>query len=367
MRRTLLAVFLIATAIGSLNAQDQSANSAPASTDRDTITIAAVGDIMMGSTFPDQSRLPPNDGKDLLQDFTPILSAADIALGNLEGPLLEGGVSTKCAPKKPSHSKPAAVHNCFAFRVPTRYGEYLEDAGFDVMNLANNHAGDFGEYGRASTRKVLDSLGIQYLGSDRGRFATCILEVDGKRVGFVGFAPNEGVPNLNNLQEARRMVADLRPKVDLLVVSFHGGAEGIAYQHVPHGPEIFVGESRGDLRLFTHAMIDLGADLLLGHGPHVLRGMEIYKDRLIVYSMGNFCTYGWFTLENETALTALFQISLAADGKFVEGKLYPGHQLGRGGPVRDPSGEAIRVIRALSLADFGAAAPNIADDGAFTK
>lgn len=373
MKSVVLAILLLGTVLGSpiaakTQATDGTPRPAPAeASNPEAITIAAVGDIMMGSTFPDETRLPPNDGKDLLQDFTPVLSAADIAFGNLEGPLLEGGVSTKCAQKTTARKRPTSELHCFAFRVPTRYGEYLKAAGFDVMNLANNHAGDFGDYGRASTRKVLDSLGIKYLGSDRSRFATTVLEVKDKRIGFVGFAPNEGVPNLNDLSGARQMVTDLKAKVDLVVVSFHGGAEGTGYQHVPHGKEIFLGESRGDLRTFTHAMIDAGADLVLGHGPHVMRGMEIYRDHLIVYSMGNFCTYGWFTLEAETALTAVFEITLNMNGSFLDGKLYPGKQLGRGGPVSDPSGEAIRVVRALSVTDFGADAPEIADDGVFTK
>src|SRR5206468_4460463 len=103
----------------------------------DTINIAAVGDIMMGSTSINDTFLPPNDGRDMLKEVTPVLSAADIAMGNLEGPLVEGGKSEKCPDVKPG--QPA---HCFAFRVPTRYGRYLKDAGFDIFNLANNHASD---------------------------------------------------------------------------------------------------------------------------------------------------------------------------------------------------------------------------------
>src|SRR5947208_2876212 len=106
----------------------------PTPINKDPITIAAVGDIMMGSPFPNDSRMPPNDGADLLKEVTPILSAADIAFGNLEGPMIDTGVSAKCGTKG----------NCFAFRVPTRYGKYLKEAGFDVLSVANNHAGDFG-------------------------------------------------------------------------------------------------------------------------------------------------------------------------------------------------------------------------------
>jgi hypothetical protein len=138
-------------------------------------------------------------------------------------------------------------------------------------------------------------------------------------------------------------------------------------QRVPQQTEIFGSEKRGNLPLFARTVIDAGADLVLGHGPHVLRGMEIYKDRLIAYSMGNFATYGMFTLRDATALTAIFEIKIAADGKFLSGRLHAGKQFGKGGPVLDKSGDAIRKIRELSVADFGGNAPKIADDGSFSK
>ncbi|MBS1796563.1 MAG: CapA family protein [Acidobacteria bacterium] len=326
--------------------------------DDESITIAAVGDIMLGSTSINDTFLPPNDGADMLKEVTPILSKADIAFGNLEGPLLEGGSTSKCAPTST---------RCFAFRVPTRYGKYLKDAGFDVLNLANNHAGDFGDYGRESTRKTLDALGIKHAGSDKFQFAMTVLEVKGKRIAFIGFAHNNIVPNVNDVTAARQLVLDAKKKADLVVVSFHGGAEGTSQQHVPNRTEMFGGEARGNLPLFAHTVIDAGADLVLGHGPHVMRGMEIYKDRLICYSMGNFATYGMFKLQDETALTAIFEIRLGADGKFAGGRLYAGKQPGKGGPVLDPTGEGIRKVRELSVADFGPNAPKIEDDGTFTR
>jgi hypothetical protein len=324
----------------------------------DAITIAAVGDIMLGSPFPNDTRMPPNDGADLLDEVTPILSAADIAFGNLEGPMIDGGISEKCGEPKPGQPV-----RCFAFRVPTRYGRYLKDAGFDVMSLANNHAADFGDAGRSSTRKTLDALGIKHAGSDRGAYSTTYLDVRGRTVAFIGFAHNAIVPNVNDLAFARQLVAAADRKADIVVVSFHGGAEGTDHQHVPNRLELFAGEKRGNLPAFAHTVIDAGADLVLGHGPHVLRGMEIYKGRLIAYSLGNFATYGWFRLQAETALTMILETELAPDGRFVSGRINAAKQVGYGGPVLDPSGEAIRKVRSLSQADFGASAPAIGDDG----
>ena len=318
------------------------------------ITIAAVGDIMLGSAFPNETRMPPNEGADLLKDVTPILSAADIAFGNMEGPIVDGGISEKCPPKST---------RCFAFRMPTRYAKHLKTAGFDVLSVANNHASDFGETGRASTRRTLDELGIKHAGSDRTRYSTSYIETKGRTVAFIGFAHNAVQPNVNDLDTARQLVQEADKKADIVVVSFHGGAEGTGAQNVPRRTELFFGERRGNLPIFSRAVIDAGADLVLGHGPHVLRGVEIYKDRLIAYSLGNFATYGWFRLEAETALTVILETRLDATGKFVGGKLHSARQEGRGIPVLDSTGTAVKKVRALSEADFGPTAPLISDDG----
>ena len=135
---------------------DQTIDTRPTPANRESITIAAVGDMMIASTYPNETRMPPNDGADMFKDVAPVLSAADIAFGNLEGPLIDGGLSGKCSPTST---------RCFAFKTPTRYGKYYKQAGFDVLSVANNHAGDFGEPGRISTQRVLDQQGIKYAGS----------------------------------------------------------------------------------------------------------------------------------------------------------------------------------------------------------
>mgnify|MGYP001305550619 FL=1 len=324
---------------------------------KEPITVAAVGDIMMASPFPNESRMPPNDGADLLKDVTPILSAADIAFGNLEGPIVDGGTSAKCRP---------GSTQCFAFRTPTRYGKYLKEAGFDVMSVANNHAGDFGLAGRVSTQKVLDEQGIKYAGSLEPPATIAYLDVKGKKVGFIAFGHNNGMPNVNDLAGARQLVLEAKKKANLVIVSFHGGAEGTDRQRVPNASEIFLGENRGNLPAFAHTVIDAGADLVLGHGPHVMRGMEIYKDRLIAYSLGNFATYGWFRLAGETALTMVLEVKIDADGKFLGGKINAATLEGKGIPTLDKNGTSIRTVRNLSIADFGPNAPKIADDGTIT-
>lgn len=319
-----------------------------------TIKIAAGGDMMMGSPFPNNSRMPPNDGRDLLKPVTPITRAADIAFGNLEAPLADGGISPKCGKGRP---------NCYAFRMPTRYALYLKEAGFDVVSTANNHASDFGARGRLSTRQTLDKLGIKHAGGDRGKHSTTYLNVKGKKVAFIGFATNGISLNVNNIRAAKLAVQRADQNADIVVVSFHGGAEGLKAVRVPYKTEIFFGERRGNLRLFSKAVIDAGADLVLGHGPHVLRGMEVYKDRLIAYSLGNFATYGWFNLRGPKGESLVLEVDIDTDGKFVGGKIHPFVLKARGILTPDETNSATKTIRRLSQLDFRNSAPKISNDG----
>lgn len=315
------------------------------------LVIAAVGDIMLGSDYPDRSDLPPDGGAGLLEDVAPILGKADLTFGNLEGPLVDGGKPTK---------KPGA--KSFAFRVPTAYGKHLQKAGFDVLSCANNHANDFGAGGRVSTRRTLEALGIAHAGSERDDIA--FLKVQGKRVAVLAFATGSVPANLNDIAGAVRRVRAASEQADLVIVSFHGGAEGSRYQHVPKGRETYLGESRGDLRRFSHAVVDAGADLVLGHGPHVVRGMEVYNKRLIAYSLGNFATYGKFGLSGPTGLAPILEAHLDPEtGAFAGGRVHPARQTKPGGPRRDKKGTVIPVLQELSNADFKKTAPKILPDG----
>jgi hypothetical protein len=326
---------------------------APASAaDLPEIVLAAVGDVMLGSAFPDESGLPPGDGTSLLTEVAPVLSRADVAFGNLEGPLADEGTSEKCARSRPGR--------CYAFRSPTRYARHLAAAGFGVLGLANNHAGDFGAEGRASTRRALDAAGLAHAG-EPGDVAR--LRVKGRRLAVVAFATSDATLDLRDLEEARRVVAALAAENDLVVVSFHGGAEGAAHQHVPPGPEEFLGEDRGDLRAFAHAVVDAGASLVVGHGPHVVRGMEVYRGRLVAYSLGNFATYGSFNLSGPNGLSLVLEVRLGPDGAFRGGRVHPVRQEKPGGPRLDPQGLVIPLLRSLSEADFGQSAVVVEGDG----
>ncbi|WP_375755648.1 CapA family protein [Corallococcus exercitus] len=313
------------------------------------LRIRAAGDLMLGTTVP-EGYLPPEGGGSVIAAVRPLLEDADLTFVNLEGPLCDTGKTTKCR-------SPA---NCYAFRSPTSFGEYLKQASVDVVSTANNHSGDFGEECRRATESTLDALGIAWSGPP-GSVAT--LERNGLKIGLVAFHTSPGCNHLNNLPTATALVKQTAATHDIVIVSFHGGAEGGKALHVPQGKEMFFGEDRGDLRAFTHAVVDAGAHLVLGHGPHVARAMEFYQGRLIAYSMGNFATYGRFNLKGPQGLGMILEVELDANGRFSNGRILPTKQVGEGITQPDPDANVVSLVRKLTLEDFPDTGARIADDG----
>jgi poly-gamma-glutamate capsule biosynthesis protein CapA/YwtB (metallophosphatase superfamily) len=318
------------------------------------LTIAAVGDIMMGTDFP-ENILPDDDGVGFLEAVTPILSAPDVTFGNLEGVLMDGGEPVKQC-KNPKI--------CFLFRTPTRYAAYLQRAGFDVMSLANNHARDFGEEGRGSSMAALDAVGIRHSGRE-GTVASWI--ANGRRVALVAFAPNVGANSLNDPQIGLPLVTQLAATHDIVIVSFHGGAEGNGAEVLPFAREIFAGEDRGNVVEFARSMIDAGADLVIGHGPHVVRPMELYHDRLIAYSLGNFATYYGISVEGIRGIAPVLLVTLDDEGRFVSGRVEATTQLRPAGPSLDPTRAVITLLQSLTGSAFPEGRLRIADDGAISR
>jgi len=322
---------------------------------KDTITVIGVGDVMLGTSYP-QGYLPPDDGKSLLIAVERHLQNADITFGNYEGTLFDGkGTPKKCAD----------TTKCYAFKSPERYAQYLRRAGFDMMSVANNHSGDFGPEARERTMQVLQSVGIANSGSIGKPFV--VLEKSGVKYGLASFAPNHGTQNLNNHAAAKRIVRFLDSLCDIVIVSFHGGAEGRTKQHVPRKNEIFLGEDRGDVYKFSRAVIDAGADIVFGHGPHVTRAVDVYKDRFIIFSMGNFATYGRFNLKGEAGIAPIMKVFVDRKGKFLKGQIIATKQIGEGVPVLDASGEVIEKVRDLTAVDFPESQLRISNDGMIAK
>jgi hypothetical protein len=331
------------------------------------LTIGAVGDLMLGSTYPDTTgrSLPPRDGADLLADVAPLLRGVDIAFGNLEAPLFDGGTKPTCTPAAIAEKSRGrrGGSSCWAFRTPERYGALLRDAGFDVLSIANNHIDDFGAAGRARTIEVLDALGIAWSGPT-GTVAH--LRAHGRTIDVIAFATYAGLNDLDDHDQASALVAKSAQTADLVIVSFHGGAEGESARHVPDGAETFYGDRRGAVKSFARAMVDAGADLVIGHGPHVVRGMEIHRDRLIAYSLGTFASYRGIGVAGVLGATCVLEVGLAADGRFVNGRIHAFEQTPPGGPHVDSAARVVQMVRELSIADFGDRAVQVADDGSLT-
>lgn len=336
---------------------------APEAQEPPSVTIVAVGDIMMGSDFPTPllhpALVPGAPAEAVLDDrLLEILRGADLAVGNMEGTLFDGDGPHKTC------SNPAA---CYVFRSPEFYAGILADAGFDLMSLANNHSGDFAEGGRNATIAALARHDIGSAGIDAPgmRTASTTLE-SGLTVGFVAFAPNWGTLQIADIPRAASIVADLAADHDLVVVGFHGGAEGRSYTRVPRTTEMFLGENRGDVFAFSRAMVDAGADLVVGHGPHVPRAVEVYEERLIAYSLGNFWTYGRMNIRGLGGVGPVVEATLAADGELLAARIHGTRQVDRGVPRFDPDNEAARTIAQLTAADFPEVPLAIAADGSLS-
>ncbi|WKE67667.1 CapA family protein [Streptomyces sp. WP-1] len=308
-----------------------------------------MGDVVMG-TLPDS--LPPDDGASFFDPVDDLLTG-DVVLGNLEGTLTTGG-SSKC--------EYIDGPNCFAFHAPPSYGHRLAQAGFTVMNTANNHIDDFGAEGRRETFAALRSARVRFTGR-LGQIT--VQRVRGIRVALIGFAPDRGANDLTDIPAARRLTARAAAMADVVIVTMHAGAEGSDRTHVEPGTEYFLGENRGDSYRFSHAVIDAGADLVVGSGPHVMRGMEFYKGRLIAYSLGNFTGYKVLGLGGNLSTSGVLQVDLRADGTYVSGQLRPTRIVPPGTP--EPGGEAIDLVSGVSEEDFGPHAARISAEGTIRR
>jgi poly-gamma-glutamate capsule biosynthesis protein CapA/YwtB (metallophosphatase superfamily) len=310
------------------------------------VDVVAVGDVIMGST----PTLPPDGGRSFFAQVTAALRG-DVVLGNLEGALTDDTGYTKCGP---------GSDHCYAFRMPPSYAGLLRAAGFTVINLANNHSHDFGPAGLRNTQDALRAAGVDSTGLP-GHVARTT--VGGLRVAVLGFAPYSWAESLLDIPAAQRAVRAAAADADLVVVTMHAGAEGADQGHTRPGAEIFLGENRGDPIAFAHAVIDAGADLVVGHGPHVLRGAEWYRGRLVAYSLGNFAGYRTLSTAGPLGVSAVLRVSLAADGSWRRGSLVPTRMVGAGTPDLDPQRRAVGAVTSLSSADFGRCGVRVAADG----
>ncbi|MEO3817335.1 CapA family protein [Plantactinospora sp. B24E8] len=312
------------------------------------ITMSATGDIVLGNA---PGRLPANGGKGFFNSVKKAL-AADLVMGNLEEPLTDDTGTGKCGP---------GSSNCHQFRAPPSYAKHLADAGFELLNQANNHGYDYGRAGYRNTQEALEKYDLQHTGAPD---QITVAEVEGVRVAVAGFSSYAWSNSLIDIKKAKKVVEKADRMADLVVVQVHMGGEGADKTRVRPGTEMFLGENRGDPVKFSHAMIDAGADLIVGHGPHVLRGLEFYQGRLIAYSLGNFAGGGG-TLSNNGRLGwgGILKVSLAADGSWAGGEFVPTYMNGEGKPTMDGQKRGLGLVRDLSRSDFPKTGARFSADG----
>jgi hypothetical protein len=307
---------------------------------------------MMGTTYPDYD-LPADNGNYVFTRVRSVLLDADLTFGNLEGTLLIGGVSTKKVKKGRS----------YAFRTPPQFASNMSEAGFDFVNLANNHMNDFGYDGIRSTMEALEEVGIEY-GGPYGQIGH--LEIDGTGIAVICFATSPNTTSLLNVHEAQRIVAQEARASDIVVVSFHGGGEGLSYLHTRDTFEYYLGTPRGNVVAFAHAVVDSGADFVWGHGPHVPRALELYKRRLIAYSLGNFFTWG-FNVSEERGYAPMLKITFDSFGAFAGGQIVSALQKSRQPLELDSLHRAAALMRRLTIEDFPETPLSITKDGAVVR
>ena len=315
-----------------------------------TVTIAWGGDTVLGSTFG----LPPDQGRVMLAHVAPVFRAADIGWVNLEE-ALSNTTTAKCAGATPG--------TCYAFGAPMSYARTLPASGIRIVNLANNHADDYGAAGQASTLAALRAAHVAWDGKP-GEIE--VLRIHGVRVAFLGFAPYKWASRLDNIPAAVKLVKRAAAMADVVVVAIHAGAEGSTADHVPNGTEYFLGENRGNSRAFAHAVINAGADLVVGSGPHVIRGVQWYHGKLIAYSLGNLAGWHTFGMGGTLSESGIVTVTIRGDGSIAAGRWTSLLLEEPGVPVIDSGRESLALVQQLSREDFGAAAARFTADGTLT-
>lgn len=205
-----------------------------------------------------------------------LTSIPSLMIGNLEGTFAQEGRASKCE---------YLTDSCHAFRGGDSFAYAIKEAGFDFINLVNNHSYDYGDEGLADTEAVLEKMGIPYVSQTHPRTT---LIVDGKKIGILGVSSTPPFSTITDYEYITTEIASLKKENDIAILIFHGGAEGSDKTIVTGKDEYLGTENRGNVELVAHTAIDAGADIVLGSGPHVLRKTSYYKNKPIIYSAGNF-------------------------------------------------------------------------------
>ncbi len=313
-----------------------------------SLTINAVGDVIPGTDY--RTYRLPQDWQYLFGGIQYQLQQADVVFGNFESTLTEA----RNSPKDTGRA------NTFAFRTPPWYASVLKVAGFDVMSVANNHSFDFGDQGFADTMANLENEGIKAVGR-KGEIV--YTEAKGLKLAFIAFSHLNQHNTVHDLDDAAALVQEAEQNADIVVVSFHAGKEGSDATVTRNQTEYFFSENRGNVVQFSRTVVDHGADLVLGHGPHVPRALELYNGKLIAYSLGNFLGYRTLSTAGPLGTSLILTTNLDGDGDFVSGRVVPVALDRNGVPYLDDHFKGVVLIRNLTRQDFPDTSLTIDDEG----
>lgn len=208
--------------------------------------------------------------------------------------------------------------------MPKVTAEILKNYHINIANLANNHSMDLGISGIKDTINNLTKIGISPIGlSD---FSEKIIQMDNKEFVFIGASPHKNTLSIFDNIHLQSMIYQHKKLGRIVIITAHLGREGENAYTVKNEDEFFLGFNRGNSVKIAHQMIDYGADAFIAHGPHVMRPLEIYKNRLIAYSLGNFLTYGSFNLKGRSAFGGIIQVNFKNDGEFDKGTFFATEQ-----------------------------------------
>lgn len=319
------------------------------------VRVCAAGDVTLGTNLDTTWTIAARrrigrpvralpDPAALLAPVRALFADADVAILNVEGAIGAEPMSfRKCG---------AESTMCFAFRQPVAAARALRGVapGAHVVgNVANNHSGDAGDEGRARTAEHLRDAGVLITGADT--LATAVPLPDGDTMAVLGFSTSTG-PDPRDLDAVRRHVGRAAERWRRVVVTMHLGAEGAGAQRTHDSTEAFLGIDRGNPVAFARAAVAAGADLVLGHGPHVQRAVEWQGDALVLYSLGNFVTYGPFSFAEPMNRGAVACATIDPQGRVIHAAMRSTVQRPPGFVRIDLSDRAAVIADSLSQLDF---------------
>ena len=269
-----------------------------------TITLGWVGDMVPSSDV--------GYNLTVLNNVSDNLASINLMMGNLEGTFAHKGRSSKCI---------YVDAQCHAFQGDPSFADALKASGFDFISLINNHSLDYGTLGLKDTEAELDRVGLPYIAPDK---PTTSITINGVRIGIMGLSSNQSVAAITNYAYIAQTVQSLKKDNDIVVVIFHGGAEGSDKSIVTGGEEYQGTEDRGNVQAVAYTAINAGADIVLGAGPHVLRTVELYHDKPIAYSLGNFVGgKNRLITTGQLGLSGIFSATFTTSPSSADGVLLP--------------------------------------------